>query len=574
MSYNDKHNEANGEGNNDGESHNRSWNCGVEGPTDDLEVLALRERQQRNFLTTLFLSPGRADAAARRRARPHPARATTTSTARTTRSPGSTGSDARQNWALTDFTGRLARLRREHPVFRRRRFFQGDPSRGSESELGDIAWFTPGGEHDERRATGRSATPGRSPSSSTATRIAEPDARGERVADDSFLLLFNAHHEDIDFTIPREVYGERWQAVLDTAAPVVDDRPTAKAGEPVTARVAVASWCCAGWSERPVTDPRTPPTADLPPPAPPGLRLRRRRAPCCPTSHDLGVSHVYLSPDPAGGAGLDRTATTSSTTPGSATSSAARTAFDAAVATPPRAHGLGIVVDVVPNHMAVPTPGIAQRARCGRCCATGPASPYAALVRRRLGGAGARHPDAGARPPHRRGASRDGELTLDRGPAPSRCCATSTTCFPVRPGTADLPLAELLDRQFYRLAHWRVGDEELNYRRFFDVDTLVGVRVEDERGLRRDPRACCWRWSPRAASTACASTTPTASPTRAATSRRLRRARPAAPGSSSRRSSRATRSCPPTGRAPARPGYDALLRVGGRVRRPGVGAGR
>ena len=64
--------------------------------------------------------------------------------------------------------------------------------------------------------------------------IAEPDGRGQRVTDDSFLRLFNGHHEDMDFTIPREVYGERWQAMLDTAAPVVDDRPTAKAGEPVT----------------------------------------------------------------------------------------------------------------------------------------------------------------------------------------------------------------------------------------------------------------------------------------------------------------------------------------------------
>ena len=91
VSYNEKHNDANGEDNNDGESHNRSWNCGVEGPTDDPEILALRAQQERNFLTTLLLSPGRADDLPRRRARAAPRAATTTATARTTRSPGSTG---------------------------------------------------------------------------------------------------------------------------------------------------------------------------------------------------------------------------------------------------------------------------------------------------------------------------------------------------------------------------------------------------------------------------------------------------------------------------------------------------
>ncbi len=104
VSYNDKHNEANGEDGNDGESHNRSWNCGVEGPTDDAAVLELRARQQRNFITTLLLSPGRADAAARRRARAAPSAATTTSTARTTRSPGSTGRWPRKNAGLIGFT--------------------------------------------------------------------------------------------------------------------------------------------------------------------------------------------------------------------------------------------------------------------------------------------------------------------------------------------------------------------------------------------------------------------------------------------------------------------------------------
>jgi glycogen operon protein len=141
--------------------------------------------------------------------------------------------DARENWALTDFVSQLAALRKQHPVFRRRRFFQGDPARGSESELGDIAWFTPAGEH----MTGGDWQVGYARSVAVflnGDAIAEPDSRGEKVRDDSFLLLFNGHHEDMDFTVPREVYGERWEVILDTAAPVVVDRPSAKAGEQVT----------------------------------------------------------------------------------------------------------------------------------------------------------------------------------------------------------------------------------------------------------------------------------------------------------------------------------------------------
>ncbi|HEY4314282.1 MAG TPA: glycogen debranching enzyme, partial [Actinomycetes bacterium] len=141
--------------------------------------------------------------------------------------------DARENWALTDFVATLAQLRREHPVLRRRRFFLGDPSRGSESELGDIAWFTPAGDHmteaDWQVGYARSLAV-----FLNGDAIAEPDVRGQAVSDGSFLMFFNGHHEDMDFTLPREVYGERWEPVLDTAAPVVVDRPTSKAGDAVT----------------------------------------------------------------------------------------------------------------------------------------------------------------------------------------------------------------------------------------------------------------------------------------------------------------------------------------------------
>jgi glycogen operon protein len=229
VSYNEKHNDANGEGNNDGESHNRSWNCGVEGPTEDLEVLTLRERQKRNIVATLFLSQG------------VPMVLHGDELGRTQEGNNNVycqdnpiswvdWSDARENWALTDFVAQLAKLRKDHPVFRRRRFFQGDPARGSESELGDIAWFTPTGEHmtadDWQVGYARSLAV-----FLNGDAIAEPDSRGQRVTDASFLMLFNGNHDDMDFTVPSEAYGERWEAVLDTAAPLVVDRPSAKAGE-------------------------------------------------------------------------------------------------------------------------------------------------------------------------------------------------------------------------------------------------------------------------------------------------------------------------------------------------------
>ncbi|HEX6920854.1 MAG TPA: glycogen debranching protein GlgX [Actinomycetes bacterium] len=232
VSYNEKHNDANGEGNADGESHNRSWNCGAEGPTEDIDVITLREKQKRNFLTTLFLSQGvpmllHGDEFGRTQAGNNNVYCQDNPIAWVD------WEDARDNWTLTEFVETLSRLRREHTVFRRRRFFQGDPARGSESELGDIAWFTPAGEHmtdsDWQVGFARSLAV-----FLNGEAIAEPDARGERIVDDSFLLLFNAHHEDMAFTVPREIYGERWETVVDTAAPVVVDRATAKAGEPVT----------------------------------------------------------------------------------------------------------------------------------------------------------------------------------------------------------------------------------------------------------------------------------------------------------------------------------------------------
>ncbi|WP_214403630.1 glycogen debranching protein GlgX [Pseudonocardia lacus] len=220
VSYNEKHNEANGEGNNDGESHNRSWNCGVEGPTDDAAVLELRARQQRNFITTLMLSQGvpmllHGDELGR--------------TQHGNNNVYCQDSDiswvdwslAGKNAGLIGFTAGVTALRRAHPVFRRRRFFQGKPirppRRTRDAPLHDIAWFTPSGEEmteqDWDSGFGKCVT-----AFLNGNGIDEYDTRGERVTDDSFLLCLNAHHEDIDVTIPGPEYGPRWAIVVDTAA--------------------------------------------------------------------------------------------------------------------------------------------------------------------------------------------------------------------------------------------------------------------------------------------------------------------------------------------------------------------
>ncbi|WP_448616721.1 glycogen debranching protein GlgX [Modestobacter sp. URMC 112] len=214
VSYDHKHNEANGEGNRDGESHNRSWNCGVEGETDDPAVLALRERQKRNLLATLFLSQGvpmllAGDEAGRTQGGNNNAycQDNEVSWVDWDRAAGFAG--------LTEFTARLARLRREHPVFRRRRFFQGRPVRGTDLE--DIAWLTPAGQPmTDAEWTAEHAGP--LTVFLNGEGIPEPDARGRRLVDDSFLLLVNPTGEHRTFALPGPAYGAAWQGCLDTAA--------------------------------------------------------------------------------------------------------------------------------------------------------------------------------------------------------------------------------------------------------------------------------------------------------------------------------------------------------------------
>ena len=231
VSYNDKHNDANGEDGNDGESHNSSWNCGVEGDTDDLEIIALREQQKRNFLTTLFLSQGvpmllHGDELGRTQGGNNNVYAQDNELA------WIDWERAKDFEVLSEFTARLANLRKQHPVFRRRRHFQGRVVKGS--EITDIGWFTPSGdgmtEEDWDSGFARSVAV-----FLNGDGIREPDHRGDRIVDDSFFLLFNGHHESITFTLPDLGAAERWEVVIDTASPMLGDAEvrTVKTVEPV-----------------------------------------------------------------------------------------------------------------------------------------------------------------------------------------------------------------------------------------------------------------------------------------------------------------------------------------------------
>jgi isoamylase len=225
VSYNEKHNQANGEGNQDGESHNRSWNGGVEGETDDPAVNALRRQQQRNLLTTLLLSQG------------VPMIAHGDELGRT--QLGNNNVYCQDNelawidWKLDDhesdllaFTSAVVSLRQEHAVFRRRRFFAGDAAHGGKSDLGDIEWFSSDGtemdEDDWQNGYARTLMV-----FLNGQAIPEPDSRGQRILDSDFLLLFNAHSDPVDFALPPPQYGTTWRTRLDTtvAEQVSADQP-------------------------------------------------------------------------------------------------------------------------------------------------------------------------------------------------------------------------------------------------------------------------------------------------------------------------------------------------------------
>ncbi|MFF4698350.1 glycogen debranching protein GlgX [Streptomyces chattanoogensis] len=238
VAYNDKHNEANGEDNRDGETFNRSWNCGEEGPSDDPSVRRLRARQMRNFLATLMLSQGvpmlsHGDEFGRSQGGNNNAYCQDNELSWVRWPEGGTKADAEEadgseeagapdeERELLAFVRQMVWLRRHHPVFRRRRFFQGQPAEGTQDELSDIAWFTAEGEEmgtrDWQSVHAKALTVFLNGSS-----ISEPGPRGEPVSDDSFLLMFNAHEQDKEFTVPVH-HGRQWQVVVDT------DRPQAAA---------------------------------------------------------------------------------------------------------------------------------------------------------------------------------------------------------------------------------------------------------------------------------------------------------------------------------------------------------
>jgi len=211
VSYNEKHNEANQENNQDGDDHNRSWNCGAEGPTEDPEINALRARQKRNFLTTLLLSQG------------VPMLAAGDEVSRTQQ--GNNNAYCQDNeiswlrWdhgdeSLLNFTRKLIAMRRQHPVFCRRKWFTGQRIKGVGVE--DIAWFLPDGrempeeswDHDFARSLAVFLS---------GHGIHSVGEKGERILDDSFYLIFNAHHEPLEFILPEDIkYGKEWEKVIDT----------------------------------------------------------------------------------------------------------------------------------------------------------------------------------------------------------------------------------------------------------------------------------------------------------------------------------------------------------------------
>jgi glycogen operon protein len=218
VSYNEKHNEANGEKGRDGSDDNRSWNCGVEGPSDDPEIRALRRQQMRNFLATLFLSQG------------VPMLLGGDEMGRTQRGNNNAYcQDKEVSWydwdavdeCLLEWTQRLIALRRAHPVFRRRRFFQGRPLRSTGAEipadrLPDVAWFRPdGGEMtDSDWAVGYAKCLGVFLNGGA---IPDPDIHGRPIVDSSFYLIINAWEQEVDFILPASRWSALWEFVLDTA---------------------------------------------------------------------------------------------------------------------------------------------------------------------------------------------------------------------------------------------------------------------------------------------------------------------------------------------------------------------
>ena len=210
VSYNEKHNEANGENNQDGESHNRSWNCGAEGPTDDTNIIALRNQQKRNFLTTLFLSQG------------VPMLVSGDELGKSQSGNNNAYCQDNEiswiNWQAEDkdllsFTQKLIHFQHAHPVFCRRRWFKGRPIQGSGVE--DIAWFLPDGNsmNEENWNDDFAKSLGIFLNGKA---IPSDGPKGEPITDNNFYIVFNAYEEELPYVLPSEEFGSAWIKVIDT----------------------------------------------------------------------------------------------------------------------------------------------------------------------------------------------------------------------------------------------------------------------------------------------------------------------------------------------------------------------
>ena len=552
MSYNEKHNDANGEDNNDGESHNRSWNHGVEGPTDDPEILEARAREQRNFIATLLLSQG------------VPMLLHGDEISRTQDGNNNTyAQDSEISWVhwddadkpLIEFTAAVAKLRAEHPTFHRKRFFTGSTVRTGDGErLNDIVWLDLDGEPMEDgdweggKAIGMFLN---------GNGIAGKDARGGTITDDHFLLYFNADGP-AQVTLPTEEYAAAWDVVIDTggnadADPTLRGRVDVRAVDALPRRAPRALRADGeprplgrgiarrqdGYGDR-VTDPARPerrtPHSTYRLQVSPDFTLfdaaRRAALPPRPRRR-LGLPVAAAGrPSPAA-----PTATTWSPSTTSTSSAAARRAWPRCRPRP-GGSGMGVLVDIVPNHVGVATPS--EDPWWWDVLKLGRESEHATAFDVDWAAGDGRLRDPG----HRR--RRRGRRSTHRGRRRARS-ATTTSASRSLPAPTHAASA-----QHYELVSWRAADERPQLPPVLRRQHPRRRAGRGPRGLRRDarrdqalvrrgPRRRAARRPPRRPARPRAATSTTSPPS------------PAAPTCSSRRSSSRARSCSPTGRPTAPP---------------------
>lgn len=226
VSYNEKNNKDNGENNQDGENNNRSWNCGVEGETENKEIILLRQRQKRNFLVTLLLSQG------------VPMLLSGDEISRTQKGNNNTYCQDNElswlNWdkmdnSLLKFSRELIHFRKKHPVFRRRHWFKG---RAIHGRTEDIGWFSVSGEEMEESSWGE----GYAKSVGiflNGKALFMKNPWGRKITDDSFFLIFNAHYEPLDFILPKNTWSREWKVIIDTTEGFIKEGKRINAGDNV-----------------------------------------------------------------------------------------------------------------------------------------------------------------------------------------------------------------------------------------------------------------------------------------------------------------------------------------------------